>query len=143
MKRIIYTLVGIFCLFLIAQTSSAQLLDPAGSAMQNLSSNTQQLGNASGLGKASVGSIISTIIQAALGFLAAIFLVLMIVAGFQWMTASGNDAQVKKAVDTIKTAIIGLVIVLAAYAITYFIFKYLPFSGSGIGAGNGGVGGTP
>ncbi len=141
MKKIIYIITGIFCLLLIAQTSSAQLLESSGGALQNLTTNTQQLGTASGLGKASIGSIIATIIQAALGFLAAIFLVLMIIAGFQWMTASGNDAQVKKAVDTIKTAIIGLVIVLAAYAITYFIFKYLPFSGSGVGGD--GTSGTP
>jgi len=142
MKKIINICAGLFVLLISVQAVSAQVLDPNSNSFKNLESNTQQLGASSGLGQASVGSIIATIIKAALGFLAAIFLVLMIVAGFQWMTASGNEAQVKKAVETIKTAVIGLVIVLAAYAITYFIFKYLPFSGSGVG-GNGGVGGTP
>jgi ABC-type phosphate transport system auxiliary subunit len=55
----------------------------------------------------------------------------MIVAGFQWMTAAGNETKVEKALSMIKTAVIGLIIVLAAYAITYFIFTYLPFSGTG------------
>jgi len=134
MKKLINICAGLFILFIAIQTSSAQVLDPSSNTFKSLESNTQQIGAASGLGQASVGSIVSTIIKAALGFLAAIFLVLMIVAGFQWMTAAGNEAQVKKAVETIKTAVIGLVIVLAAYAITYFIFKYLPFSGSGVGA---------
>ncbi len=143
MKKFIYTLSCLIFLFVFAQISSAQLLD-SGGALNQLQTNTDQVSLTAGLGRASVGTIISSIIKAVLGLLAAIFLVLMITAGFQWMTSAGNEAQVKKAQDTIKTAIIGLVIVLAAYAITYFIFKYLPFSGSGNGGGgNGGVGGTP
>lgn len=78
-----------------------------------------------------IGFLIATIIKVILGFLAVIFLVLTIVAGFRWMTAGGNEEEVKKAVGTIKNSVIGLVIVLAAYAITYFVFTYLPFSGGG------------
>ncbi len=64
-----------------------------------------------------VGAIIGII----LSFIGVIFLILMIYAGISWMTAAGNDEKVKKAKDLIINAIIGLIIVLAAYAITAFI----------------------
>jgi len=56
-----------------------------------------------------------------LGFIGVIFLGLMIYGGFTWMIARGNQAEVDKAKRMIESAVIGLIIVLAAYAITYFI----------------------
>lgn len=73
----------------------------------------------------SVGSVVGTIIKTVLGLLAIIFIVLLVYAGFQWMTAEGNEEKVTKAKDTIVRAIIGLVIVIAAYSITYFVFQKL------------------
>ena len=55
------------------------------------------------------------------GFLGLLFLVLMITSGINWMTAAGNDAQVKKSRDRITAAVIGLLVISAAYAITAFI----------------------
>lgn len=126
MKKIISLLACLTFIFLIVNVSSAQLLGEGATKLIN--DNSHELGASAGFGVATVGSIIATIIKACLGLLAAIFLTLMITAGFKWMTAGGNEEQVKKAQETIKTAIIGLIIVLAAYTITYFIFKYLPFS---------------
>lgn len=64
-----------------------------------------------------VGSIIGTL----LSFLGVIFMVLVIYAGVLWMTARGAEAQVDKAKDILVNAIIGLILVLAAYAITAFV----------------------
>lgn len=50
-----------------------------------------------------------------------IFLILTIYAGIKWMTAQGNNSQIESAKDTLTRAIIGLVICLLAYGITYFI----------------------
>ena len=61
------------------------------------------------------------IIGVVLSFVGVIFLLLMIFAGLTWMTASGNQEKVTKAKDLMINATIGLVIVLAAYAITVFI----------------------
>ena len=80
---------------------------------------------------ASIGDIVSKVIQAFLGLLGIIFIILMLYGGYQWMTARGNEEQVNKAKETIQRAVIGLVIVLSAYAITYFIFTRLPFEGGG------------
>lgn len=64
---------------------------------------------------------IGTVIQAILSFVGVIFLVLMVYAGFLWMTARGDEGQVEKAQDIITTSIIGLVIVIGAYSITAFV----------------------
>lgn len=61
------------------------------------------------------------IIGVVLSFVGAIFLILMIYAGILWMTAAGNDQQITKAKGLMINAIIGMIIVFAAYAITTFL----------------------
>jgi uncharacterized membrane protein YwzB len=65
--------------------------------------------------------LIGGIIQIFLSLLAAIFVVLLILGGYYWMTARGNEEGVKKAKETITNAVIGLVIILLSYAITKFV----------------------
>lgn len=65
--------------------------------------------------------IITNVVKVVLTFLATIFVVLIIFAGFKYMTAGGNDSQIDEAKKLIINAIIGLLIVLSAYAITAFI----------------------
>ena len=69
--------------------------------------------------------IVGLIINAALGLLGIIFVVLMILAGYNWMTASGSEEKVKEAKDIIKRAIIGLIIVIGSWAIWNFILENL------------------
>ncbi len=69
----------------------------------------------------SLQGIVTTIIRFALGFIGLILIVMFIVSGFQYMTAGGNEETVKQAVSRIRNAIIGLIIILAAYSITYFV----------------------
>ncbi|MEK7557753.1 MAG: hypothetical protein AAB530_00910 [Patescibacteria group bacterium] len=66
-------------------------------------------------------AVISTIIDVVLSLLGVIFLVLIIYAGFNWMTAAGEEDKITKSKSTITAAIIGLIVVLAAYAISYFV----------------------
>lgn len=75
--------------------------------------------------------IIQAVISAFLGLLGIIFLVLIIYAGFNWMTAQGDEEKVTVAKNTLTRAVIGLVIIVAAYAITYFVFSNLPAGGGG------------
>lgn len=65
--------------------------------------------------------IVGSVIKILLSFLGVIFLVLLIYGGYLWMMDRGEEALAKKAKDIIKNAIIGLIIVLAAYAITNFV----------------------
>lgn len=61
------------------------------------------------------------IVKIALSFVGTLFLALTVYAGFLWMTASGNEDQVKKATSILTMATVGLIIVLAAYGVTSFI----------------------
>ncbi len=76
----------------------------------------------------SVPELLGTIVGVALAFLGVIFLLLTIYAGFTWMLAHGKEEYTKKAKDTLVAASIGLVIVLAAYAMTQFVFQSLESS---------------
>ena len=75
----------------------------------------------SGVTSATLSQTIGKIIKAVLGFLGVIFLALTVYAGVLWMTAGGNEEQVTKAMGIIKTSVIGLIIIVAAYSITYFV----------------------
>ena len=67
--------------------------------------------------------IIAKIINIFLGLLAMIFIVMLVWAGYKWMTSSGNEEKVKEAKDQIRTAVVGLIIIFMAYSITYFVFR--------------------
>lgn len=69
--------------------------------------------------------IIAKFISIALSFLAVVFVVLILFAGFQYMTSGGNEEKVKKAVALLKNAVIGLIIILVAWAVTRFIIIML------------------
>lgn len=66
--------------------------------------------------------IIGNIIGTALSLIGVLFFIYMIYGGFMWMTAHGKEDQEKTALSTIMAAVIGVIIVLASYALTSFIF---------------------
>lgn len=70
---------------------------------------------------------VTDIISLILSFLGVIFLAITIYAGFLWMTAQGNDTQIKKAKDLLINAIVGLIIITAAYSLTAFIGNQLTY----------------
>jgi hypothetical protein len=72
-----------------------------------------------------IPSTIGTIVGVGLSFIGVLFLVLLIYGGFTWMMARGNQQDVTKAIDLIQAAIIGLIIVLSAYAITAYVGNIL------------------
>lgn len=68
-----------------------------------------------------VAQVISIIIS----FVGVLFLGLMIYGGYRWMMANGNDSEVVLAKKIITRALVGLVVVLAAYSITAFVANNL------------------
>jgi hypothetical protein len=56
-----------------------------------------------------------------LTFVRIILLIYILVAGFKWMTAAGNQDRVSEARKQIGNAVIGIIIILAAYVITSFL----------------------
>lgn len=143
-KSIIYLVLSLFVffpIFVLAQNETVATPTNSGlSETMNKQIDSFQL-KAGFSNASSAEDIIAAIISVALSLLAIIFIVLMIVSGYQWMTAGGNEEQVKKAQGRIKNAIIGLVIVILAYAITAFVFNNL-FGGPGGSTGpQGTIGG--
>lgn len=87
-------------------------------------SNLDQAGAMAGYQPAiGLDPILQNIISIVLSFLGVIFLILIIYAGYLWMMARGNEQQVEKAKSLLTEAIIGLIIVVSAYAISYFVIK--------------------
>ena len=78
-----------------------------------------------GGGEEGVNILIGTVITAILSFAGVVFLVLMIYGGFIWMSDRGNEDKVEKAKKLITAAVVGLIIVMASYAISYFVISAL------------------
>ncbi len=65
------------------------------------------------------------IVKPLLAIVGTLFLLLVIYAGLLWMTAGGVAARVEKAKHILVHSVIGLVIIIAAYAVTYFLLEVL------------------
>ena len=93
------------------------------------SAGTSDIEEGSGL-ITSIPGAIGRIIGVVLSFVGVMFFLLMIYGGFMWMFSRGNDAQVQQAKSLITAAVVGLIIVMMAYAITVFIGTVLTEPGS-------------
>ena len=127
-------------LLFLTQFSLVSIVKAASVDTTGLNVQDKALMSSSGLsGNSNLASIISVLISVVLGFLGIVFLALTIMAGFKWMTSQGNETEIKAAQGSLKNSIIGLLIVIAAYAITYSVFKYLPFTSGTGGSGSGAI----
>jgi len=87
--------------------------------------------------------VIGNILGSALSLISVLFFGLMIYGGITWMLARGKSENTQKALDTIIAAVIGIVVVLAAYAITNFVFSnVISGAGGATTSNNGGAGGS-
>ncbi len=91
----------------------------------DIEGNLDAVQSSSGLGDNELDQTLGLLINVLLGLLGIIFLVLTIYAGFLWMTAGGDEKKVAKAKGILVTAVIGLVILLSAYAISTFVLDQL------------------
>jgi hypothetical protein len=80
-----------------------------------------------------IGSIIAKFLE----IIGIVFLIYMIYGGWIWMKAKGNEEQVTRARNILTNSIIGIVIIMGAYALTFFIMKSL---GAAVGLTNLGFG---
>ena len=74
-----------------------------------------------GNGKNTLWDNIQTIINAVIGILGLVSVVVIILGGVQYMTSSGDAGKVKKAKDTILYGVIGLAVCVLAFAIVNFV----------------------
>ncbi len=65
------------------------------------------------------------IINVSLGFLGIIAVIIVLIGGFKYMVAGGNEEKTSEARNLIVSSIIGLAIMLSAWAITSFVISQL------------------
>jgi hypothetical protein len=112
-KKIIIGILLVFSIFLITHFANAQDFG------------IEQVNNNINLSSDDPRTIVGRIINITLSFLGLVVLVLMIYAGFLWMSSGGEEEKVRRAKSILKNAVIGLVIILASWAITTFIISRL------------------
>jgi len=93
----------------------------ANSAAEEIQKGLAATNKVAGFNNTPLPLLIGGFIQALLGVVGIIFLVLAVYAGFLYMTASGDPTKVKKAKEILTNSLIGLIIIVAAYALTEFI----------------------
>ena len=84
-----------------------------------------QYGAVTGLGSTDIRTTIARIIRVAMGLLGIVAVVIILIGGFTWMTAGGNEEKVGEAKKWIFAGIIGLAIILSAYALANFVINSL------------------
>lgn len=121
----IVAIIAAFCIFGISDIAWAQTNDAE--------AQFQQVAGAAGVEQTDIFVIVGRIINVVLGLVGVILVSLMVYAGFLWMTAGGDADKVVKAKNIIRNAMIGLLILVSAFAIVRFILNAL--------IGDGGIGG--
>ena len=68
-------------------------------------------------------AIIFDLVKIVLALIGIILTVLIIYAGYLWLTAGGNEEQVKKAKATLLNTVIGLIVISVSYAAVTFVIN--------------------
>lgn len=122
---------------LICGTAGTCAADTTGSgatpAVNDFGLGNVQTGLGGSLGNGGLIQTIAQIINVALGLLGIVAVVIILIGGFRWMTAAGREDQIDGAKKTIFAGIIGLAIILSAWAIATFVITSLS---SATGSGN-------
>lgn len=71
-----------------------------------------------------IPELIAGVINALLGILGAITVAILVMSGFKYMTSS-NPGEVGQALDGIKNAVVGLMIIMGAFLITQYVISAL------------------
>ncbi len=67
--------------------------------------------------------LIGKIINAILGIVGSLALVMFVYGGFMWMLSAGNKERVQRGKDILIWATVGLVVIFSAYALVRFVFQ--------------------
>lgn len=119
MKKIIKNTLLIIFLILIISPNFVFGIDVSGvrTGMQNSAGALATTEN--------VPQIATNLVAYLLGFIGIIIFIIIIISGFQWITAGGNEETVTKSKNNIKNAIMGLLVILIAYILVTTLFTIL------------------
>jgi len=117
---ILLIITAVVLMFGVADMTHAQSLKDATNQLKNVSKSAYGTDTVK-----SLPELVGQYIRIFLGLLGVIFVILMVYGGYTWMTSFGSQDKVKKAKDLIVDAVIGLIIILAAYVLTNFVISQL------------------
>lgn len=112
-----------FAKLALALGTVATLAAPMAGHAITTSFSIESVGSQIGLGDADLKTTVLNIIRLVLGLMTLIAVVLVIYGGFVWLTAAGNEENVEKAKKIISAAVIGLIVILLAWAIVIFVAR--------------------
>jgi len=72
-----------------------------------------------------LGALLANILIVLFFFAAVLAFVFIVIGGIQWITAGGDKMAAQSARDRITAAVVGLVIVVAAFGITFIVLTVL------------------
>jgi len=129
----------IILLFLIAimAVGGFFILDNQTSAQTSYT--IEDIGSSIGLSTLDLKSTVINIIKWVLGIVSLVAVSFLIYGGILWMTSKGNEEKIAKAKKVIINTVIGIVIILLAWAIVLFVEGFVTNSSGG----NGSVSCTP
>jgi hypothetical protein len=93
--------------------------------MDKLKTTAETIGYKTSGEGADLAGVVGLVINMFFSLLGVIFIALIVAAGYHWMIAQGAQDKIKDAKDSLRSAIIGLVITVGAYAIWDFVWTYL------------------
>lgn len=106
-------------------SATAQVCPPGKTAAECTVLGLGQTAETAGLStqERTLPEILGILLNAALSLTGVIFVILMVYGGFLWMQARGNQDDVAKAKKIIEHAIIGIILIALAFAITNFVIS--------------------
>jgi len=122
-------LILLFCLAVTMTLLITGLPALNAQAANSLWDQQEGLGNSGQVGQAfgedgepkDIREIAAQVIKVFLGFLGIIFVALIVIAGFKYMTSQGNEEKISEAMSQIRTGVIGLIIIMASYALASYM----------------------
>ena len=118
-----FVVIFLFLLIFSPLMNRAQAGDEEGTIVLNEELKNFRTG--AGLGEADLGEVIGKVVKGALSILGLVCVVIFVMAGIQWMNSGGHKEKIAGAQKSMGAAIIGLIIMIGAYAAVNFITKAL------------------
>lgn len=84
-----------------------------------------EVGSYTGLGTRDMRVSTILLLRVAMGFLGIAAMVIVLVAGYTWMTAGGNDEKISQAKKWLTAGVIGMAIIFSAYSISSFVVSQM------------------
>lgn len=126
MKKVIFVLIAFVAMAGVLSPVAEVQVAKAQGLNEIVENQLLRLDNSGLPGDADEGRVLDDVVklvQLLLGTVAIIFFILILWAGFRWMTSGGNQETVDKAKKMITSALIGLLVIVFSYAITVFVFR--------------------